>query len=279
MRIQVLGAVALGERIGDPLCDGERLAGQHRGLVGHAHALEIAREVEISRHLVPERLLHLGDGGVALDEPAQELRFVHVTHDDVAATIVFRDLARGGLGLLVEVLAVDHRREALARVLLDPLPHVEHRAARRIHEHIHEHTAQIAQVLEVGVTHAEGRNENDVLRLHAGKIELPVLAGANDRHPHGLELLVHVGVVDDLPHQMDPLVGELGTALVGVLHGAVHAVAESEFPGQAECEIVYVERVATLADPVYQLAVVVLGEVALDLSLEAEALAEVRLLH
>ena len=70
----------------------------------------------------------------ALDVVADQPRLVHVEHDEIAPAGILHHLARGGPGLLVVVLAVDERREAVARVPLDPLPHVEHRAARRVHQ-------------------------------------------------------------------------------------------------------------------------------------------------
>jgi hypothetical protein len=61
-----------------------------------------------------------------LDVVHHELRLVHVADDDVLAARVRVRLARRGARLLVEVLAVDQRREAVARVRLDALPHVQH---------------------------------------------------------------------------------------------------------------------------------------------------------
>src|SRR6266571_2135413 len=113
------------------------------------------------------------------------------------------------------------------------------------------------------------------------EIELapPVVGPVQRLHPHGAELVVDVWVVDDLADEENAAVGELGARLVGVFHGAVHAVAEPELPRQPEREIADGERVAGSPHGVHDPAVVIAGEGALDGALQPEALAEVGLLH
>ena len=46
------------------------------------------------------------------------------------------------------------------------------------------------------------------------------------------------------PTRKSAAVGKFAAGLVGVVHRAVHAVAEAEFPGQAEAQRPHVEPVA-----------------------------------
>ena len=139
------------------------------------------------------------------------------------------DLARRGLGLLVVVLAVDHRGEAVAGVALDPLPDIEHRAAGGVDHD----AANVAQSLEVAHRDAEGRDDDDVVGGDGGKIELAVDAvQKDDAHPR--QVRVHMRIVDDLADQEQPPIGKLRARLVGVVHGAVDAVAEAEFLGETK---------------------------------------------
>ena len=115
-----------------------------------------------------------------LDEIADDPRFGHVEHHEVAAARVLHHLAGGRLGLLMVVLAVDDGGVAVARVALDPLPDVEHRAAGRVHQH----AADLAQPLEVPDGDPEGRQDDDVIRRDRREIELAVLAPLQDADAH-----------------------------------------------------------------------------------------------
>ena len=128
------------------------------------------------------------------------------------------------------VLAVDDGGEAVPGIALDPLPDVQHRAAGGVHQD----AADGAEPLEVPDRHPEGRHDDDIVRRDPREVELPVVAVGQERDPHVAELLVHVGVVDDLTHQEEPPVGKLGPGLVGVLDRAIHPVAEAEFARQPE---------------------------------------------
>ena len=98
-------------------------------------------------------------------------------------------------------------------------------------------------------------------------------------HAHGVELRVHVRVVDDLPDQEDALRGELGAGFVGVFDGPVHAVAEAELAGQFERQVAGDEGISAPANLVYEAAVVVGRERAFDDALEAKSPAEIGLFH
>ena len=112
-----------------------------------------------------------------------------------------------------------------------------------------------------------------------GEVELPVLAPGEEADAHVPELLIDVGVVDDLADQEEPAVGELDPGLVGVVHRPVHPVAEAELPGQPEGQRTDGEPVLVGPERLHHRAVVVGGELPLDLGLEAEAPPEVGALH
>ena len=209
------------------------------------------------------------------DVTAHGVRFVHVPDDDVLPARVLGHLARRGLRLLVVVLAVDQRREAVPGVGVHALPDVEDRAAGRVHED----APHAAQPLEVADRHAERGEDHHVVRSHRGEVELAARGAVEALHAHGMELGIDVGVVDDLAHQEQAAVRKLGARLVGVLDRAVDAVAEPELAGQPEGEVADGEGVAAAPDRVHDAAVVVGGERPLDRPLQPEAAPEVGLWH
>src|SRR5438552_68301 len=133
---EVLGegglAVALRHAAAQLGGDRERLAGQHSGLIGDAHAHEIVLRVEPWRHLVAEAPEERVPRPPSLDVLADLPRLCHVPDHQVLPARILGHLARGRLGLLVVGLAVDHVREAVPRVGIDALPHAQHRAANGV---------------------------------------------------------------------------------------------------------------------------------------------------
>jgi hypothetical protein len=170
---------------------------------------------------------------------------------------------------------VNQRREAVLRVGLDPLPHVEHRPAGGVDQH----AADRAQPLEVLHGDAEGGEDHDVVGRHRAEVEIAALGAVQELHTHRLELVVDVRVVDDLTHEEGPLAGKLGARFVGVLDRPIDPVAESELAGQPERQLADAQRVAGAADRVHHAAVVVGGQGALNGALQSKAFAEVRLGH
>ena len=113
----------------------------------------------------------------------------------------------------------------------------------------------------------------------AEKSNSPSSSAGQERDAHGPQLLVHVRIVDDLAHQEQPPVGELEPGLVGVVHRAIHPVAEAELARQPEGERPDVQPVVAGAQQLDHGAVVVGGELALDRGLEPEAAAEIGAFH
>lgn len=94
-------------------------------------------------------------------------------------------------------------------------------------------------------------------------------------HACGFQPVIDVRIVDDLAGEKDSPVGKLPACLVGVLHGALHAVAEAELPSQPDGYVAGRERVVARLEQVDEPAVVGCGQLLLDVSLETEALPEV----
>jgi hypothetical protein len=94
-----------------------------------AHLLEVLVRVEALGHGV----LELAEEGLAVaaveDVVGDVLGLVDVLDDEVRV-----GEGRGGDGLLVRPLAVDHRRHLLARVRVHRVPHLAHPRARRVHD-------------------------------------------------------------------------------------------------------------------------------------------------
>ena len=213
--------------------------------------------------------------GPLRDVVAHQHGFVHVPHDQVLPVGVLVDLRGGRTRFLVGVLAVDDGGEPVACVALHALPHVKHRAARGIHQN----AADLPQGSEVLERDPEGRDDHHVVGGEVGEVEDALGRGVDEADAHLRHPLVHVRVVDDLPDQEDALVGELVDGLVGIVHRAVDAVAESELLGEAHGDVAEGVGVAPGADAFHQRGVVLRVDDRLELLLEPETSAEVRLLH
>src|SRR5690606_12826688 len=195
--------------------------------------------------------------------------------DDVLAAGVEEDLRRRRPRFLVGVLPVDQRGEAVARIGLDALPHVEDRAAGRVDQD----AADLAEAPEVVDRDPEGGEDDDVIRRDDAEVEATLPVGVEEGDPHLPHALVHVRVVDDLADQEDPLVRELVCGLVGVVDGAIDAVAEAELLGEADGDVAELRGVAACAQLVDDRAVVFGRDDRLDHLLQAEAAPKVGLLH
>ena len=88
------------------------------------------------------------------------------------------------------------------------------------------------------------------------------------------KLIVDVRVVDDLAGQEDRAIGKALPRLIRVVDGAVHAVAEAEFPREVDGETAGRETVVRRLDRRDELAVITLGEHVRDFVLEVEAFSE-----
>jgi hypothetical protein len=240
-----------------------------------ADALEIAGEIEAGRHRLRESRLHGRRLPRLLDEVAHDAGLGHVEHHQVSTGGILHHLAGRGLGLFVIVLAVDHRGVAVLRVALHPLPDVEHRSASGVHQH----GAQCPESLEVVLGDPEGGQDHHVVRADLGEVEPPLLVPHQKADPHVLELLVHMRIVDDLAHQVEPAVGELAPGLVSVVHGPVDPVAEPELPGQPEAHAAHVEAIIPRPECLDHRAVIIGGKLAFDFRLEAEPAPEVGAFH
>src|SRR5437879_6964454 len=177
-------------------------------------------------HFAIELLEKLLSRPPSLDVLAHDAGLTHVAHHEIFATGILVDLARGGFCLLVVILAVNQRGESVARVRLDAFPDVEHRPARRIHQHARDR----AQSLEVPDRHAERRQDHYVVCADRAEVELtiPPVRPVQELHTHRGELLIDVGIMDDLADEKRALVRKLGACFIGVLNRAVQALTEAE---------------------------------------------------
>ena len=209
-------------------------------------------------------------GRAALDVVTDAPRLGHVAHDEVRTVALFAHLGRGGSRLLVIVLAVDQRRESIARVALDAFPDIQHRATRGVYED----AADSAQGLEVVNRDAERRQNHHVLRRHRRKVEATIRR-QQDGDAHFAQPRVHVRIVNDLANEIDAPVRKLPPRLIRVLHGALHAVAEAEFASEPNRDVPDRERVVFGPHAVHEAPAVVRGKLVLDLGPQAETLSEI----
>ena len=152
-----------------------------------------------------------------------------VEHHEVVAAAALAGLGRRGLGLLVPVLAVDHRGEALLGVALDVLPDVQHRAAGRVHQR----AAACHERFEQLEGDAERRQDDDVVARD--RIDRFARVGQEaDALARSWSLTCGLWMIS--PVRKIRRSGKRDPRLVGVVHRAVHAVAEAELAREVDRE-------------------------------------------
>ena len=188
---------------------------------------EVAVRVETGRDGLAESGHERLAVAAAADVLADVVGFRPVEHDEIAPAGRLQRLAGRGLRFLVLDLAVDHGREAFTGIAGDVLPHVQDRPAGRVDQR----AAEALETRQFVHGHAEGRDDHHVALAQPGRR----LAGiAQEPDAGGPQLLVDVGVVDDLAGQEHPLVDEPLPGLVGVVDRAIDAVTEAELPRQVD---------------------------------------------
>ena len=85
--------------------------------------------------------------------------------------------------------------------------------------------------------------------------------------------------MDDLARQVDALVGKLPSRLVGVVHGAIDAVAKAEFLGELEVKSARDGLVTKGLQPLDDRALIGTRQNRSDLGFQAETLLEIRFTH
>src|SRR5215211_746162 len=276
--LDVLGPVALGHRLPELLAHGQRLAHEHRGLVGDANAPEVLLGIEAGRHAVRELICELFSPHLAEDEVRDVARLFEVAQDQVLPVAAIpQGLRGGGLGLFVVVLAVDDACKTALGVARDALPHGQHRPAGRVY-----HDALLLlELLDPVYRGAESGQEHDVVggEIFEGFFGGTFEASGEELYPHLAQAVVHGGVVDHVPGNIDSPVGELLPGLEGVVYGPVHPVAEPELVGEADREVLDLEDVAVLTHPVDYLRAIVPVQKMLDVLPHLEAFTEIFLLR
>ena len=117
--------------------------------------------------------------------------------------------------------------EPFARVSDDVLPDVQDRAARGVDER----AALGRELRHVGDGHAKRRQDHDVVWPERRRAFAGIRQEAD---PCRAQPIVDVRVVDDLAGQKDVAAGEAAPRLVGVVDGAIDAVAEAELAREVD---------------------------------------------
>ena len=138
---------------------------------------------------------------------------------------------------------------------------------------VHPTTVELLELLD---RDTEGRQNDDIgnvdLLNRLSRITQEADAGVT-------QPTVNLRVVDDLTGQEDPTVGESSARLIGVVDGAVDAVAETELGSKTDHQTAFLPSELRALDLVDELAVIILGECARYLVLEIEAFSEDRCSH
>jgi hypothetical protein len=132
----------------------------------------------------------------------------------------------------------------------------------------------VLQLGHVGHGHPEGGDQDDIARLELLDLLAAAVAAVEELHPQLDELLVHLGVVDDLVGDVDVPVGMDLEGLVGVLDGALDPVAEAHLAGHVQGKVAELQAEVVGLDAADNIAVVeIIRQLLADGRLVAKSLA------
>jgi hypothetical protein len=214
-----------------------------------------------------EARLKRGSLALAPDVVAGDGGLLAVQDDQVMAVAAMDRLRGGSPRLLVPVLAVNDRREAVDGVALYVLPDVQDRTAGRVDEC----APALDQLLEELDGDAECRQDDHVVWCE--RINRFAWIG-EEADTLCAKLLVDVRIVDDLARQQHRAIGKPLARLICVVDCAVDAVAEPELPREVNGQPASGVAVIVVLDRGDDIAVVALGQRPGDLLLEVETFTE-----
>ena len=142
-------------------------------------------------------------------------------------------MAEGGARFLMRGFAMDHYRVILGAELGAALPHLLHEGAGGVvFQRVDADGLQFRLGLQRG---SEGRDDHDVIGGQFVPIHEHLSMGILDEaQAVTFQIRVHLGVVDHLAEQEDPLAGVLLQRLVTDLDGVLHPVAKAEVSSEDE---------------------------------------------
>jgi hypothetical protein len=236
-------------------------------IASEADPLQVNVRVEAVRTRLPKTGEEDARTAAAADVVADDLGLRAVANDQVPAAGVLQGLGRRGPGLLVVHLAVDDGGVALLGISLHVLPDVQHGSARRVH-----HRAAAGLQIEQQAHGDAKRRENHHVPGPEGR---DGLAGIRENaDAERTQAVVDLRVVDDLARQVDLAARKAAPCLVGVVDGAVDAIAEAEFAREVDDEPRELVAEPGGLDGRDQVAPIVGRQLGCDLVAEVQALAE-----
>ena len=123
------------------------------------------------------------------------------------------------------------------------------------------------------------RGHDDVVGLNFSEAGRRIPRIPENDDALGAQTSIYVRVVDDFAAKKDPAVGKLLARLVGVFHGPVDTVAETEFARELHAQLSCRSIVSGFFEPLDNPAPVTSGESGSDGCFQAESLLKVRIRH
>ena len=204
-------------------------AAQHRGLVRHAHDLQMHVRIE-ARRVSAFELLQKFLLVSAVDDVVTNVIGLGQCEYNQIMRVGRRGLRTGCLGLFVPGLAVNNTRALIAGIFANAPPHTHHVAARRVHDD----AAHGLDAFARGDLGPEGGDDHDVLALELCQLRFGRFA-RNGLNSHVTNLIIHLGIMDNLPEQIDGFfLGKIAARRVSQVDRAFDAIAEAEFLGELD---------------------------------------------
>ena len=143
---------------------------------------------------------------------------------------------------------MDDARHRIIRVLTDPLPNAHHVATRGVHKH----ATPLLQLLHHCHLGAEGGNNHDVTLLQFLDVRVLFLARQKP-NSHLAQLIVHLGVMDNLAQDVDRLVRKHFSGGICEIDRPFDAVTEAKLLRQLHRHSPGREDMTSGANAVHQL--------------------------
>ena len=197
------------------------------------------------------------------DVIANVIRFGEVVNDQIMAVAISAGLGSGGLGFLVLGFAMDDAGDVFLGILAHALPDAHHVAAGGVH-----HQAALGLQLFAGADLGAKRgDDHGIAGFQMHHFRLRGL-GRDDLDAHVADLVVDLGVVNDLAEQVDGGfrgdIGEIFPGGIGEVNGPFDPVAKAEFLGQFHGQIAGGQHAAIGAHALDQFAAIMRQHLGLD---------------
>mmetsp|Transcript_31957 Transcript_31957/g.67196 ORF Transcript_31957/g.67196 Transcript_31957/m.67196 type:complete len:239 (-) Transcript_31957:423-1139(-) len=195
----------------------------HGSLIGQSYLIQHGIRIETLGHCLLKVLQECH-----LISPIRHVISKHFCLFHILDADVILAEGYGGHSLLVSILAMDDGSQSLTLVLINRVPNLAHPRAGGIHN-INIFRMQHCHFLK---RRPECGKDHDISITNLGKVLAPLAHLLNELNIHSMQIIIHLGVMDQFIRDVDLLSREMLHGLIGKGNTALDAPAESKVLGE-----------------------------------------------